>query len=96
MFRVSQDDESTGLCLLRIWSSAFQPTCRKGSSIEQVDKYLTENRVEHGLAPDGKTIYGIINWIWGSWIVEVSAQIIIHFRDGKVDSIEVHSIGTFL
>ncbi len=67
-----------------------------GSSIEQADKYLTENGVEHSLAPDGKRMYGIINWIWGSWIVEVSAQIVIHFKDGKVDYIEVHSVGTFL
>jgi hypothetical protein len=68
----------------------------KGSSSEQADMYLVHNGIEHSLALDGKTMYGIINWIWGSWIVEVSAQIIIHFQDGKLDRIEVHSVGTFL
>ena len=67
----------------------------KGSSVEQADKYLSDNGVEHSLAPD-KKMYGIINWMWGSWIVEHSAQIIIHLQDGKVERIEVQSVGTFL
>jgi hypothetical protein len=66
----------------------------KGSSIEQADKYLAENKVEHSIAWDGK-MYGIIHWIWGSWIVQRDAQIIIHFQDGKVEKIEVSPVATF-
>jgi hypothetical protein len=67
----------------------------KGSSIAEADKYLSDNGVEHTLAWDGK-MYGIISWMWGSWIVERSAQIIIHVQGGKVERIEVYSVGTFL
>lgn len=67
-----------------------------GTTIEQANKYFTNNSVEHSLSPDGKTMGGIITWILGSWIVEVSALIVIHFREGKVERVEVHSEGTFL
>jgi hypothetical protein len=66
----------------------------QGSSVQQVDKYLSDNGVVHSLAWDGK-MYGVINWMWGSCIVERSAQIIITFQNGKVEHIEVNSFGTF-
>jgi hypothetical protein len=66
-----------------------------GASIQQADKYFRDNGVAHHLSGDGK-MYGIVHWIWGSWIVERYAQIVIQFRDGKIEHAEVRPGATFL
>ncbi len=69
---------------------------RPGTSLEGVERYFTENDVEHGYYKDSNSVLAMIKNIrGGQLLIDKDAQIIVKLNDAhKVSSIEVKPVFT--
>ena len=68
----------------------------RGTSLAEIDRYFSDNRVEHSYHKKTNQVFARIDNIWGgSLLVSKGAQIVMTLTQGKMlDSIEVRPIFT--